>query len=117
MMNGLKNDYILVSNENQINDFINLNDNTLTILKAMEPQLIKHFPHSKFSLELCVNLGWTTETKLLLNIHVDEDMFFNGMLDHFNDVYKEIKPIIEDIENNVVLFPKINGRDFDKFCH
>ena len=35
-----------------------------------------------------------TETKLLLNIHVDEDMFFNGMLDHFNDIYKEIKPIL-----------------------
>jgi len=39
------------------------------------------------------------------------------MLDHFNDIYGEIKPIIEDIENTVVLFPKINGRDFDKFCH
>lgn len=103
-MNGLKNDYILVSNENQINDFINLNGTTLTILKAIEPQLIKHFPHSKFSLELCDNLGWTTETKLLLNVYVDEDMFFNGMLDHFNDIYGEIKPIIEDIENNV-LFP------------
>lgn len=103
-MNGLKNDYILVSNENQINDFINLNGTTLTIHKAMEPQLIKHFPHSKFSLELCDNLGWATETKLLLNVYVDEDMFFNGMLDHFNDIYGEIKPIIEDIENNV-LFP------------
>jgi len=77
MMNGLKNDYILVSNENQINDFINLNGTTLTILKAMEPQLIKHFPHSKFSLVLCDNLGWTTETKLLLNVHFDGDMFFN----------------------------------------
>ena len=86
-MNGLKNDYILVSNENQINDFINLNGTTLTILKAIEPQLIKHFPHSKFSLELCDNLGWTTETKLLLNIHVYEDMFFNGMLDNFNNIY------------------------------
>lgn len=66
MMNGLNNDYILVSNENQINDFIILNDNTLTILKAMEFHLIKDFPHSKFSLELYYNLGWTTETKLLL---------------------------------------------------
>lgn len=65
MMNGLNNDYILVSNENQINDFIILNDNTLTILKAMEFHLIKDFPHSKFSLELYYNLGWTTETKLI----------------------------------------------------
>lgn len=45
---------------------------------------------------------------------VSEDMFFNGMLTHFNDIYKEIEPIIEDIENTVVLFPEINNKKFDK---
>ena len=40
-------------------------------------------------------------------------MFFNGILDHFNDIYKEIEPVIDDIENTVVLFPKISDDDID----
>lgn len=83
----------------------------------MEPQLIKHFPNNKFSLEVCDNLGWTTETKLLLNVQVDEEMFFNGMLDNFNDIYKEIESITDDIENTVVLFPEITGKKFDKLSN
>ena len=41
-------------------------------------------------------------------------MFFNGMLNHFNDIYREIEPVIEDIENTVVLFPEIDGKIFEK---
>jgi hypothetical protein len=113
-MEKLNGNYILISPENQIKDFVDSNEDTLRIINAMEPHLIRHFPQTKFSLELCDDLGWTTETKLLLNVHVDEEMFFNGMLDHFNDIYKEIEPVIEDIENTVVLFPAIIGKDFDK---
>ena len=83
----------------------------------MEPHLIEHFPQNRFSLELCDKLGWTTDTKLLLNVCVGEEMFFNGMLDHFNDVYKKIEPVIEDIENTVVLFPEIDGKHFDKLSN
>ena len=89
-MEKLNGNYILISPENQIKDFVDSNEDTLRIINAMEPHLIRHFPQTKFSLELCDDLGWTTETKLLLNVHVDEEMFFNGMLDHFNDIYKEI---------------------------
>jgi hypothetical protein len=113
-MEKLNGNYILISPENQIKDFVDSNEDTLRIINAMEPHLIRHFPQTKFSLELCDDLGWTTETKLLLNVHVDEEMFFNGMLDHFNDIYKEIEPVIGDIENTVVLFPAIIGKDFDK---
>ena len=117
MLEKLNNDYILISPENRLNEFIESNENTLKIINAMEPHLIEHFPMNKFSLEICDNLGWTTETKLLLNVHVDEEMFFNGMLDHFNDIYKEIEPVIEDIENTVVLFPEIDGKKFDKLSN
>lgn len=89
MLNDLKNNYVLISPD-KIHDFITSNKNTLTILDAMEPHLIEHFPNNKFSLEVCDKLGWTTETKLLLNVQVDEEMFFNGMLDHFNDIYKRL---------------------------
>ncbi len=71
----------------------------------------------KFSLEICDELGWTTEPKLLLNVHVSEEMFFNRMLDHFNTIYHEIEPVIEDIENTVVLFPEISGKKFDKLSN
>ena len=117
MEKQIKSKFKLNSKEEDIENFINMNKNTLTILEAMHPELIKHFPQSKFSLELCSNLGWTTETKLLLNVPVSEEMFFNGMLDHFNEIYEEIKPVIEDIENTVVLFPEIENKKFDRMSN
>ena len=84
MSNQLNSKYNFLSSEKEIYDFINENENTLKIINAMEPQLIKHFPNNELSIEICDKLGWTTETKLLLNVHVDEEMFFKGMLDHFN---------------------------------
>ena len=117
MLEDLSNDYILISSQNQINDFLDANENTIMILNAMEPHLVKHFPDTKFSLELCKDLGWTLETKLLLNVAVSEEMFFNGMLGHFNDIYSKISPVIEDIENTVVLFPEIDGKKFDKLSN
>lgn len=41
-------------------------------------------------------------------------MFFNGMLDYFNNIYKEIEPLIENIENTVVLFPQIKNKSFER---
>lgn len=35
------------------------------------------FPNSKITLEVCDSLEWTDNTKLLINISVNEDMFFN----------------------------------------
>ena len=70
MFNRLKNDYILISPEKDIVEFINHNKDTLKIINAMEPHLSTHFPNNEFSLELCDKLGWTTETKLLLNVRV-----------------------------------------------
>lgn len=113
----LTNRYTLIPSKEKIDEFIRGNKDTLNILKAIDPQLTKHFPNSQFSLELCDNLGWTTETKILLNVAVSEEMFFNGMLDSFNEIYKEIEPIIEDIENTVVLFPKIEGKNFEKMSN
>ena len=117
MSNQLNSKYNFLSPEKEIYDFINENENTLKIINAMEPQLIKHFPNNELSIEICDKLGWTTETKLLLNVHVDEEMFFNGMLDHFNEIYHDIKPLIENIENTVVLFPKISNKNFDRLSN
>ncbi len=98
----------------KIEEFIKTNDNTLKIINAIEPQLLKYFPNSKYSLEVCDELGWTTETKLLLNIQVSDGMFFNGMVDHLNKIYKEIEPLTEDILCPVVLFPEIENKNFDE---
>lgn len=76
MLEGLKNNYELISPKEDINDFIDSNEDTFKILNAMEPHLIEYFPQNRFSLELCDKLGWTTETKLLLNVCVGEEMFF-----------------------------------------
>lgn len=116
MIKNLNGKYTLISPD-KINEFIESDENTLKILTAMEPHLKRHFPDNEFSLEVCNDLGWTTETKLLLNVQVPQKMFFNGILDHFNEIYKEIEPITEDIENTVVLFPKIENLDIDRMSN
>ena len=117
MLERLNNKLDFVSSQQEINDFVDSNENTLKILSSMEPHLLKYFPQSRFSLEICDSLGWTTETKLLLNVHVNEEIFFNGMLSHFNEIYLEIEPVIGDMENTVVLFPEINGKKYDKLSN
>ena len=50
----------------------------------------------------------------MLNVHVGEEMFFNGILNHFNDIYAEIEPLIEDILCPIVLFPHLQNEKYDK---
>ncbi|WP_458453738.1 hypothetical protein [Methanobrevibacter sp.] len=113
MKNELAKKYDLIPSERKINDFISNNESTLEILNAIEPQLDKHFPNTKFSLEVCDRLEWTTEIKLLLNVHITEEMFFNGMLNHFNEIYAEIEPLIEDMLCPIVLFPKLQNQKYE----
>lgn len=108
----ISNNFYLKSPE-KIEKFLKKNKKTTEILNAIEPQLFKYFPDSKYSLEVCNELGWTTETKLLLNIQVSDRMFFNGLVDHMNSIYEEIEPLIEDILCPVVLFPEIENKNFD----
>ncbi len=108
----ISNNFYLKSPE-KIEEFIQENEKTIEIINAIEPQLLKYFPQSKYSLEVSDELGWTTETKLLLNIQVKDRMFFNGMVDHMNRIYKEIEPLTEDILCPVVLFPEIENKNFD----
>ena len=110
-------EYMLISGEDQIKKFIEENENTREILEAIMPQLKKHFPNSKLSLEICNRLTWTTETKLLVNVNVSEEMFFNGMLTHFNEIYETINPLIEDIFCPIVLFPDLGNDKYDKFSY
>ena len=110
-------EYMLISGEDEIKKFIESNENTKEILEAIKPQLKKHFPNSKLSLEICNRLTWTTETKLLVNVNVSEEMFFNGMLTHFNEIYETINPLIEDIFCPIVLFPDLGNDKYDKFSY
>ena len=114
MINELNNEFLLISSKEEINDFIANNEKSLEILEAIKPQLKKHFPNNRFSLEVSDKIKWTSETKLLLNVHVNEEMFFNGMLSHFNDIYSEIEPIIEDILCPIVLFPHLPNEKYEK---
>lgn len=115
MKTDLTNKYELISPEHDINQFIKENDKTLDVLRCMDSQLIKHFPNNDFSLEVCDKLTWTSEPKLLLNVQVTEEMFFNGMLNHFNDIYEKAYPLIEDILCPIVLFPCLSNENYDKF--
>lgn len=71
----------------------------------------KYFPNSKVILEVCNNIEWSDDAKLLVNIGVSEEMFFNGILDNFNGIYKEIQPILDEYVSTIVLFPEITGKD------
>ncbi len=117
MKNKSINNYNLISPENEINEFIEENENTLEILTIIKPHLMNHFPDAAFSLELCDELEWTTERKLLLNVHVEEKTFFNGILNHFNDIYNEIDYLIEGIFCPIVLFPNLSNESYDKMSY
>ncbi len=95
MRDNLKDTYKLVSPEMELDEFIEKNKNTSEILNAIKPKLMEHFPDNEYSLELCDELKWTTEVKLLVNVHVTHEVFFNGILNHFIDIYDEIEHILK----------------------
>ena len=113
MFEKLNNDYILISPK-EVEKFVSENKNTIEIINAMEPHINHFFPQATLSLEVNEELDWTSETKLLLNVIVSEEIFFNGLLDNFNEIYKEIEPLIEEIFCPVVLFPEIENKKYDK---
>lgn len=117
MANKLSDIYIMDSAESEILKFIADNKNTLEILNAIKSDLMESFPDTEFSLELCNSLKWTTEEKLLVNVHVNEETFFNGMLTHFNEIYEKIDPLIEDIFCPIVLFPDLSNENYDKMSY
>lgn len=109
--------YSFNSPKNEINNFIMDNEDTMKILNAIDPHLDKHFPNNNFSLEICDKLKWTTEKKLLVNVHVNEEMFFNSLLNHFNDIYSEIEPLTENIICPIVLFPRLENEKYEKMSN
>ena len=114
---NLKRDYEFVSPENEICEFINTNKNTIEILNEIRPDLVKYFPDSTVSLEISDELDWTTERKLLVNVSVEEETFFNGMLTRFNEIYQTIDYLIEDIFCPIVLFPKLGNDNYDRMSY
>lgn len=114
MKNNLNKGYDFDSAKKEIFKFIDNNKNTLEILNAIQPDLVQSFPNTTFSLEISDELPWTTEQKLLVNVHVSEETFFNGMLTHFNDIYEKIDPLIQDILCPIVLFPSLSNEKYDK---
>ena len=117
-MNGnLKKHFELNSPKTELKQFFNDNENAVEILNEIHPHLFKHFPHAKFSLEVCGELEWTTEQKLLLNVHVSEDTFFNGILDPFNEIYGKIDPLIQDDFCPIVLFPFLSNEKYDRMSY
>ena len=117
MKNNLNAEYELISSEDKITNFVDSNKNSLKILTVIKPQLTKHFPNSTFSLELCDKLEWTTEEKLLINVHVTENMFFNGILTHFNEIYENIDYLLDDIFCPIVLFPFLSNDSYDRLSN
>lgn len=110
----MKGTYALLSDKNEIDEFIKHNENTQEILDYISPHLSKRFPNSRFSLELCDELEWTTEKKLLVNVHVTHEIFFNGMISKFNEIYEKIDFLTEDIFCPIVLFPNLENENYDR---
>jgi hypothetical protein len=114
MNNNLNEIFEIKSTQTEFEQFIDDNPYAIDILNKIQPQLAKHFPKSEFSLKVCNDLEWTTEEKLLINVHVDEETFFNGILDRFNDIYEKIDPLIQDDFCPVVLFPQLLNEKYEK---
>lgn len=73
----LNKNFKLKKKPKDIEKFIKSNEITLKLIKSIENPLMETFPNSKITLEVCDSLEWTDNTKLLINISVNEDMFFN----------------------------------------
>lgn len=116
MIGDLSEKYDLVSKERELEGFIDKNPAAIEILNEMHPEILRHFPDSKPSLELCNELKWTTERKMLVNIHVSEETFFNCMLECLNDIYEKTEPLLEDVIFPVVLFPNLSNEKYDMFA-
>lgn len=110
LINQLNKNYKLKS-PNEIEEFIRNNKITIKLLESIERPLNDNFPNSRITLEVCDELEWTDDTKLLVNINVSEKMFFNGILSNFNLVYQEIQPILDEYVSTIVLFPEIENID------
>lgn len=104
--------YTLKSPET-IEKFIEENEITCKLLKLIENPLGEYFPTSKISLEVCDKLEWSDDAKLLVNISVTEDMFFNGILDNFNAIYKETQPLLDEYVSTILLFPEIETKNLE----
>ena len=65
------------------------------------------------NLEVCKDLEWSDDEKLLVNIAVSEDMFFNGILDSFNSIYQETQSILDEYVSTILLFPEIKNKNLD----
>lgn len=109
-INQLNENYKLKS-PNEIEEFIRNNKITIKLLESIKRPLNDNFPNSRITLEVCDELEWTDDTKLLVNINVSEKMFFNGILNNFNLVYQEIQPILDEYVSTIVLFPEIENID------
>ena len=96
-----------------IEKFIEENEITCELLNLIETPLTENFPTSKISLEVCDSIEWSDDTKLLVNILVSEDMFFNGILDNFNAIYKKTQPILDEYVSTIVLFPEIETKNLE----
>ena len=112
-INQLNKNYELKS-PNDIEEFIKNNQITLKLLESIKLPLNDNFPNSRITLEVCDELEWTDDTKLLVNINVSEKMFFNGILSNFNLVYQEIQPILDEYVSTIVLFPEIENTDLNE---
>ena len=117
MIENIENSYTLISPKERVIEFIKENKNTSEILTAIKPLLESYFPDSKLSLEISDEIEWSSETKMLLNVSVCEETFFNGMLNHFNEIYSHINPLIEDIICPIVLFPNLSNENYDRMSH
>lgn len=110
LINELNTNYEFKS-PNEIEKFIQNNEITLKLLESIKNPLNNNFPNSRITLEVCDELEWTDDAKLLVNINVSEKMFFNGILNSFNQVYREIQPILDEYVSTIVLFPEIENID------
>ena len=117
MSENIESSYTLISKKESIDEFIKENDNTLEILTAIRPLLESYFPDSKLSLEISDDIVWSSERKLLVNVSVCEEMFFNEMLSHFNDIYEHIDSLREDIICPIVLFPNLSNENYDRMSY
>lgn len=96
-----------------IERFLEENQITCQLLEIIEKPLNNYFPNSKISLEVCNDLEWSDDEKLLINIPVSEEMFFNGILDNFNSIYRATQPILDEYVSTILLFPEIENKNLN----
>lgn len=106
------NEFYELNDPEKIHCFIEKHQQLLELLDKTKPYLKETFPHGEFELEVYCDLSGEGDHSLLVNIHVDDETFNNGLMYKIHHVNMKILPIQKklNILSEFALMPGVRNQ-------